>query len=155
MWGTSRYVYNHRNPLGLALIVLVPLIAVGGYLHLQASSTWSRDELRAAVRGAAASMEREPHVSSSSLGYGRVIEEAVDAEEQGPPHGGFRVHDLRERSQDTGVDPGAGGDYEVTSKDAGAFCLHIEETRTPESADAVVPWARLVVTVDERACPER
>lgn len=24
-WGTSRYVYNHRNPVGLALIVLTVL----------------------------------------------------------------------------------------------------------------------------------
>ncbi|WP_327274584.1 hypothetical protein OG609_23290 [Streptomyces sp. NBC_01224] len=27
-WGTSRYVYNPRNPIGLALILITPLLAV-------------------------------------------------------------------------------------------------------------------------------
>ncbi|MER7173529.1 hypothetical protein [Streptomyces mesophilus] len=26
-WGTSNYVFNHRNPLGLALIVITPIVA--------------------------------------------------------------------------------------------------------------------------------
>ncbi|GGX85584.1 hypothetical protein [Streptomyces hiroshimensis] len=28
----SRWVYNHRNPMGLALIVITPIIAIGALL---------------------------------------------------------------------------------------------------------------------------
>ncbi|MGC5345807.1 hypothetical protein ACPXCE_26680 [Streptomyces sp. DT24] len=33
-WGTNRYVYNHRNPVGMALIVITPVIAIGVLLIL-------------------------------------------------------------------------------------------------------------------------
>ncbi|MDG4856675.1 hypothetical protein P8605_00575 [Streptomyces sp. T-3] len=33
-WGTSRYVYNHRNPIGLALIVITPIAAIIAMLVL-------------------------------------------------------------------------------------------------------------------------
>ncbi|WP_329584921.1 hypothetical protein OG298_00565 [Streptomyces sp. NBC_01005] len=48
--GTSRYVYNYRNPVGLALIILTPLVALGVLFGMQAESTWSEGELRDAVR---------------------------------------------------------------------------------------------------------
>ncbi|MFE3905415.1 hypothetical protein ACFXPY_35300, partial [Streptomyces sp. NPDC059153] len=48
--GTSRYVYNHRNPVGLALTILTPLVALGVLFGMQAESTWSEGELRDAVR---------------------------------------------------------------------------------------------------------
>lgn len=33
-WGTNRYVYNHRNPVGLALIVIAPIVAICAMIGL-------------------------------------------------------------------------------------------------------------------------
>ncbi|MFC8765603.1 hypothetical protein ACFUAG_33460 [Streptomyces sp. NPDC057193] len=49
-WGTSRYVYNANNPIGLALIVISSVLAIGMVLLMEnragpfappPDSTWS------------------------------------------------------------------------------------------------------------------
>ncbi|MGN9793037.1 hypothetical protein ACTMTU_18320 [Streptomyces sp. OZ13] len=48
-WGTSRYVYNANNPVGMALIIASLLFAAGGMYALHDSSSWSEGELHDAV----------------------------------------------------------------------------------------------------------
>ncbi|UQA94030.1 hypothetical protein [Streptomyces halobius] len=56
-WGTTRYVYHHRNPVGLALIVLT-LVFAGVVLYgMSSSSRWSDDALGGAVRKAATALK--------------------------------------------------------------------------------------------------
>ncbi|WP_436738214.1 hypothetical protein [Streptomyces sp. BBFR102] len=41
--GGARSVYDHRDPLGLALMPPAPLTALGGILPLRDSGSWSRE----------------------------------------------------------------------------------------------------------------
>ncbi|MFB6595186.1 hypothetical protein ACWGSE_28245 [Streptomyces diastaticus] len=116
--GGARYVYNHRNPVGLALMALAPLVALGVILHLHDSGSWSREELRSAVYGAAEEMNRAPHVHNSDLGYAWSLEDAVDRQ-PGTPFIGASVH------RGTGPDRTA---YTVTGSGTSAvYCLHVYE----------------------------
>lgn len=116
--GGARYAYDHRGPVGLALIILAPLTAIAAILHLQDSGGWSREELRDAVYSAAEEMDRAPHAHNADLGYAWPLEDAVDRQ-PGTPFIGASVH------RGTGPDRAA---YTVTGTGtSAAYCLHAYE----------------------------
>lgn len=47
-WGTQRYVYNHRNPSGTALILITAVVTIGVVIGFHSGSQWRR--LRPVVR---------------------------------------------------------------------------------------------------------
>ncbi|MFG2876623.1 hypothetical protein ACGFYU_16805 [Streptomyces sp. NPDC048337] len=47
-WGTQRYVYNHRNPSGMALILITTVVTIGVVIGFHSGSQWRR--LRPVVR---------------------------------------------------------------------------------------------------------
>ncbi|MFJ3927024.1 hypothetical protein [Streptomyces sp. NPDC090022] len=57
---TRQYVYNSRNPVGRALLVIAPLVAIGVLYSLHSSWHWSEGELRRAVHRAAESLNAKP-----------------------------------------------------------------------------------------------
>ncbi|MGW4160114.1 hypothetical protein [Streptomyces sp. NPDC004788] len=118
-WGTSRYVYNQRNPVGLALIILTPLIAFGALLGMQAKSTWSEGELRDAVSKGVQDLDGKRHYTSLESDHGLLIAEAIRESGIGPGHG-----------VDTREDEGG---YTVSTKDTETeYCVHITLTLDDE-----------------------
>ncbi|MEU3006011.1 MULTISPECIES: hypothetical protein [unclassified Streptomyces] len=59
-WGTSRYVYNPRHPVGAGLIIGSLLFAGLFLCSLRARGSWSEDELRDAVHVAVRDLEATP-----------------------------------------------------------------------------------------------
>ncbi|WP_282695801.1 hypothetical protein [Streptomyces sp. CC208A] len=86
-WGTGRYVYNHRNPVGRALIVLAPLVALGGLYGMWAESTWSEGEFRDAVHQGVADLDGKRHYTSLDSDHGFLVAEAIRESGIGPGHG--------------------------------------------------------------------
>ncbi|WMX43804.1 hypothetical protein RGF97_01490 [Streptomyces roseicoloratus] len=86
-WGTSRYVYNHRNPVGLALIILTPLFAIGMLFALQAETRWSEGELEDAVREGVERLNGGRHYTPLAGDHGFLIAEAMYETGVGPKHG--------------------------------------------------------------------
>lgn len=44
-WGTSRYVYNHRSPVGLALILItVVVVGIGMIMMATSSGPFAHDD---------------------------------------------------------------------------------------------------------------
>ncbi|WP_406529252.1 hypothetical protein [Streptomyces sp. I8-5] len=114
--GTSRYVYNHRNPVGLALIILTPLVALGVLFGMQAESTWSEGELRDAVRKGVRDLSGKRHYTSLEGNHGYLIAEAIREGGIGPGRG----VDTREEE---------GGGYTVSTEDTETeYCVRITLT---------------------------
>ncbi|SDL02448.1 hypothetical protein [Streptomyces indicus] len=130
-WGTSRYVYNHRNPVGVALIIGSLLFAGIMLYSLQAGSSWSEGELRDAIHQAVEELDgaADPNgelLSDSPLAgvddynpyamYDQgLIESAIEDTGIGAPHG-LLVQD---------AESGASG-YEVTTLDTDStYCIRL------------------------------
>lgn len=123
-WGTSRYVYNHRNPVGLALIIMAPLIALGVMLGMRAESTWSEGEIRDALRQGVANLDGKGHYTSLESDRGSLIVEAIRETGIGPRYG---VETHKEEN----------GGYTVGTEDTDTeYCVHV--TLTPDPAPPVV-----------------
>ncbi|MFG3497230.1 hypothetical protein [Streptomyces sp. NPDC047928] len=120
-WGTNRYVYNTRNPVGLALTVGALLFAGGGMYTLHDSSRWSEGELRDAVHAAARSLEAEPRVTYLHYGYDDMIEEAIEAAGEGPSNGwGLSV------SRDRWAEEAGPDRFDITTSDTkAAYCMTV------------------------------
>lgn len=150
-WGTSRYVYNPNNPIGLGLIIGSLLFAAGGMYYLFASSSWSEGELRDAVHAAVRDLESGPHtISSWTGGYESLIRDALEESGEGPSTGGVvyveDANDPYDKDADRSVDL-----FEVTAKDVDAtFCLSVSPPE-PESALENITVS-LSITVDEGRC---
>ncbi|WP_432074679.1 hypothetical protein [Streptomyces wuyuanensis] len=115
-WGTSRYVYNHRNPVGLALIILTPLLALGALFGMQAQSTWSEGELHDAVRKGTRDLEGKRHYTSLESDHSLLVAEAIRESGIGPGHG----VDAREAED---------GGYTVSTEDTGTeYCVRVTLT---------------------------
>lgn len=129
-WGTNRYVYNHRNPVGRALIVLSLLFVAGLVFHLFAGASWRNDDLRDAAHEAVDALAAQPHTLSGYKSPARqiadLIEEAVDdADDSWLP------------GLDVTVEPmGEHGPYEITADGADtAFCMNVARS-TVDAGDA-------------------
>ncbi|MFG3344298.1 hypothetical protein ACGF1Z_04435 [Streptomyces sp. NPDC048018] len=152
-WGTGRYVYNHRNPVGLALIVLAPLIALGVMFGMQAESTWSESELRDAVRKGVADLEGKQHYTSLESDRGFLIAEAIQESGIGPRYGVYTHKD-------------EGGGYTVSTADTESeYCVRITLTLDkqppvvfpgaedqPPPAPGMFAFYRSVATFSEGSC---
>ncbi|GAA3398549.1 hypothetical protein [Streptomyces roseoviridis] len=127
-WGTGRYVYNHRSPVGLALIALTSLVALGVLIGMQAESTWSESELRDAVREGVQGLEGKRHYTSLESDHGLLITEAMRESGIGPGHG----VDTRQ---------GDGGGYTVSTEDTdGEYCVRVTFT-LDDQPPVVLPGA--------------
>ncbi|MER7622188.1 hypothetical protein [Streptomyces sp. NPDC126503] len=153
-WGTGRYVYNHRSPVGLALIVLTSFVALGVLFGMRAQSTWSESELGDAVREGVQALEGKRHYTSLESDHGLLITEAMRESGIGPRYG----VDTRQ---------GEGGAYTVSTEDTdSAYCVRITFTRDdqppvvfPGAADRPPPGPDMLAfylshaTVSEGRCP--
>ncbi|MFF9344920.1 hypothetical protein ACF1CG_34845 [Streptomyces sp. NPDC014773] len=119
-WGTGRYVYNHRNPAGLALIVLASLVALGGLYGVRAESTWSEGELRDAVHQGVANLDGKAHYTTLAGDRGSLIVEAIRKTDIGPRYG-VETHE------------GEDGGYTVGTEDTDTeYCVRVTLTPDPE-----------------------
>ncbi|MFC5173195.1 hypothetical protein [Streptomyces mutomycini] len=149
-WGTSRYVYNPDNPVGLALII-GSLLFAGVFMYvLHDDSSWSDGELHDAVHSAVRTLEdKEQTVGSWAGGYDRLIDDAIQESGEGPSVGGLSVskaHDAYDRDAPAGVDR-----FEVAAEDVDTvYCLGV----SPQEPEAVLSSVKVTlhITVDEDHC---
>ncbi|WP_405419319.1 hypothetical protein [Streptomyces erythrochromogenes] len=131
-WGTSRYVYNHRNPVGLTLIVITPFIAIGAMIGFWNSSQWSENELRTAVHRGAANLNGSTQYVSPDMQLGTLIRDAVEDSGTGPGLGLDVSRDI------------VAGDthrYTVSTDDTDKeYCIRITMTRV--DPDSRFPFLR-------------
>ncbi|MGW4052954.1 hypothetical protein ACWENA_19190 [Streptomyces sp. NPDC004779] len=153
-WGTSRYVYNHRNPVGLALIVLTPLLALGALIGMRAESTWSEGELRDAVHAGIQRLDGGRHYTVLEGDHGGLITEAIRRSGIGPEYG--------VETREAGA-----GRYTVSTADTTAsYCAHVTLTLDeeppvvfPDAADLPPPGPDMLAfyvshaTVGDGPCP--
>ncbi|MFF4166524.1 hypothetical protein [Streptomyces sp. NPDC001741] len=150
-WGTTRYVYNARNPVGRGLIIGSLLFAVGALYYLQASSSWSEGELHDAVHSAARTLEAEDQVVGSWAGdYRSMIRDAIEDSGEGPSTGSTvhvsEVDDTYDRDAGASVDR-----FEVSTEDVDTvYCLSVSP-QEPEFTMSSVEVA-VSVTVNENRC---
>ncbi|MEU0371034.1 hypothetical protein ABZ070_12370 [Streptomyces sp. NPDC006283] len=148
-WGTSRYVYNANNPVGMALIVGSLLFAAASMYLLHDESSWSEGELHDAVHAAVKEINGESlHVGGYSGSYEEIIADAIEESGEGPEHGYVTVSPQSDHSDDDSKPQF--DQFEVSSGDVSdIYCLNVSppepETFTPLS---VV----LTVTVDAGSC---
>ncbi|CAM5406413.1 hypothetical protein [Streptomyces badius] len=149
-WGTSRYVYNPRNPVGMGLIIGSLLFAAVFLYSLHSRSSWSEGELRDAVHVAVRDLEATPQTLGSWTGsYASMIRDALEKSGKGPSTGGLHVEDADD-PYDKDADP-AVDLFEVTAEDVDAtFCLSMSPPR-PEP-DMTSVEVSLSVTVVEGEC---
>ncbi|MEU4230848.1 hypothetical protein AB0F17_41715 [Nonomuraea sp. NPDC026600] len=147
-WGTARYVYNPRHPMGVALIVGSLLLAVGGMYYINDRANWSEGELRDAVHGAARVLEVEPQTVSLFTGYEELIYEAIRNTGAGPAHGSVKVSAMRadgygaNRTTD---------DFEIRSDDVdGVYCLRVSPPQPDAPKSSVT--TTLSTTVEDHSC---
>jgi hypothetical protein len=150
-WGTSRYVYNANNPVGMALIVASLLFAAGGMYALHDSSSWSEGELHDAVRAAADSLNAAPQqVGGWSGDYEQLIADAIEASGEGPEHGIVSVAPENDDA-DIAAQPDSES-FEVTTDDVDAvYCVRVSPPE-PEPDPFTATTVTLEVTVDADSC---
>ncbi|MGW1295783.1 hypothetical protein [Streptomyces sp. NPDC002533] len=149
-WGTSRYVYNPRNPVGAGLIIGSLLFAGIFMYSLHASSSWSEGELRDAVNVAVRDLEATPQTLGSwTGGYKSMIRDALEESGEGPSTGGLDVknaNDPYDKDADPAVDL-----FEVTAEDVDTtFCLSVSPPE-PEPRMTSVEVS-LSISVEEGGC---
>ncbi|MFH9955879.1 hypothetical protein ACH4OX_16900 [Streptomyces roseolus] len=119
-WGTGRYVYNHRNPVGRALIVLASLVALGGLYGVRAESTWSEGEFRDAVHQGVADLDGKAHYTTLAGDHGFLIVEAIRKTDIGPRYG-VETHQ------------GEDGGHTIGTEDTDTeYCVHVTLTPDPD-----------------------
>ncbi|MFF5701037.1 hypothetical protein ACFY7H_00745 [Streptomyces sp. NPDC012794] len=124
-WGTNRYVYNHRNPVGLALIIIAPIVAVGAMTGLRNSSRWSEAELRTAVHQGTENLTGSTQYVSPDMHLGTLIRDAVEDSGTGP---GLGLDVSRDAVGDAIGDAGHG--YTISSADTETeYCIRVTMTR--------------------------
>lgn len=149
-WGTSRYVYNPRNPVGMGLIIGSLLFAAIAMYSLRASSSWSEGELRDAVHVAVRDLEASPQTLGAWTGdYASMIRDALKKSGKGPSVGGLHVEDADD-PYDKDADP-AVDLFEVTAEDVDTtFCLSVSPPE-PEPGMTSVEVS-LSIAVEEGGC---
>ncbi|MFP3991558.1 hypothetical protein U9R90_29645 [Streptomyces sp. E11-3] len=157
-WGTSRYVYNPRNPVGLTLIISSLLFAVGGmYLvhHpdlLKASDRWSESELREAVSAATDELASEALFGPGGVAsnYGEILRARI-AEQGDHSEDGLTVTLASERPESALFDGGAEWAYYTVRADGtdAAFCLSVDAMKRKRE----MGYEFVTIDVDYGACP--
>ncbi|PZT69216.1 hypothetical protein DN402_19385 [Streptomyces sp. SW4] len=138
-WGTARYVYNPRNPVGLALIFLSLALTAGMLLWMHDEGEWSEDELRSAVHEAAGRLEAGPRTVSEWWGLEMQIDDAIEQTGEGPSYGA--------RVDGEGPSDSYANDFTVTGAGTdAAFCLHVVEVPVDETR------SNLTVDVSDGTC---
>ncbi|AXG76642.1 hypothetical protein [Streptomyces paludis] len=158
-WGTNRYVYSTRNPVGRWLIFGTVVLVLGMIWQLFAGSRWSEGELRAGVHKAAEALEAKPQQVGFVNTYDSLIREAIRNSGEAPSSGGgFKVTPVPDESGsgsggESGTDRAASGtsDFEITSEDVSSvYCLRV----SPPEPDKVADHGEITlsVTVEENRC---
>ncbi|MGW7264935.1 hypothetical protein [Streptomyces sp. NPDC054842] len=123
------YVYNARNPVGRALIVLTTVALVGFLYYIFDSSRWSEGEWRDAVNEAADTLEAKPYTLNGYTRYEDLIEEAVQATREGPEHSLIRVEAITDSSATAGKAAGTGqgpDTYVISTDDVDIiYCMRV------------------------------
>ncbi|MFE0705220.1 hypothetical protein [Streptomyces sp. NPDC058872] len=119
-WGTNRHVFNHRNPVGRALIVIVPVAALAALYLLWSGPEWSGAELREGVRTADRTLNGRVYAEHVDPSVGDLIQEAVENSGAGPDGG-----------VDVSKQYGTGDSYQIGADGTGAeFCMRVEKNET-------------------------
>ncbi|MEV5311578.1 hypothetical protein [Streptomyces sp. NPDC052610] len=136
----TRFVYNPRNPIGLALIVLTVVGVIAYMYHLHDSSQWSEDEFRDAVREAEQRLEAEPQrILGFSIGYEDLIQEAVEEADDAPEIPLVSVEEIDSTT------------FEAGTKDVDtSYCLTVSP---PQPEPELMLDATVTLTVDVREGP--
>ncbi|PZG07101.1 hypothetical protein [Nonomuraea aridisoli] len=117
-WGTNRYVYNPRNPVGAALIVGSLLLFAGLMYYLHDSTNWGRGELRDAVHGAARALEAKPQRVGFLDDYESMIRQAIDETSEGPTPAGRSISVRVNRD-----DPQTTDTFEISAEDVADYVV--------------------------------
>lgn len=138
------------------LLVAAGMMAFQGFSVVSAadSDSWSKDELRRAVEGAASELEEEPQLDDSHSDYAYLIESKVG--EAGK--GAGPSYAVEVEASDAEPD-----DYTITADGVdGAFCMRITQTESDEGGfgvpgvggqpATVVPEYDLKAAVDDGGC---
>lgn len=140
-WGTNRYVYNPNNPVGLALIALTLVVALGALIIHEFESTWSDGELRDAVQQANRTLDGSIHDPYRYTSISDQIRDAVESSGAGP---GLGV-DVRDEGHDA---------YEISTDDTEVrFCMRVTAPAIESGPAGEIYAKRLLHTsVAEGAC---
>ncbi|MEU6660475.1 hypothetical protein [Streptomyces sp. NPDC046821] len=155
-WGTSRYVYNADNPIGMALIIGSLLFAAAGMYWLYHpdlfESGWKGDDLRKGVSGATAelSAEKRSGPGGDSYLFADILKQDIVEHGQGPADA-LKVTLASEPAQ---WDVLKGGlqkaSYSVSARGTDtAFCLHVSAMAKAKSID----YDYVNFTIGNGACP--
>ncbi len=158
-WGTSRYVYNPRNPVGRALIVGSLLFVAGGMYLLyhpdlfEASHDWNGSELRDAVTTAAAELSRDTQLGPGSGGgmYDDILRSGIaEAGHRSPD--GLSVALASEQPRSAVLEGGAEqARYTVTADGTDtAFCLDVHALKRKLE----MGYDSVSISVEEGVCPD-
>ncbi|MGW4158075.1 hypothetical protein [Streptomyces sp. NPDC004788] len=140
-WGTNRYVYNPNNPVGLALIAITIVVALGALIIHQFESTWSEGELRDAVQKANRTLDGGIHDPYRHTSISGQIQDAIEKSGTGPGRG----VEVDEEGDDL---------YEISTADTETkFCMRVTATLIEKDPISEVYAQRLLHTsVTEGPC---
>ncbi|MEV0375667.1 hypothetical protein AB0I10_38980 [Streptomyces sp. NPDC050636] len=155
--GTSRYVYNPHNPIGLALIVGLLLFAVGGMFLLKhnpgllsGADDWDGDELRSAVSAATTELSHEAEFGPGTINYEDILQ-AVIAKHGHSSKDALTVT-LASEPPESAVFYGGTeqADYSVTVDGTDtAFYLSVHATMRKRATD----YDSVTISVEDGVCP--
>ncbi|WP_031087323.1 hypothetical protein [Streptomyces sp. NRRL WC-3549] len=158
-WGTNRYVYNPRNPVGRALIAGSLLFAAGSMYVLyhpdlfEPSHDWKTGELRDAVTTATAELSRDAEFGpgGGSGSYDDILRAHI-AKAADRPSDGMSVALASAPAVSAAF---TGGEeqavYTVTAEGTdAAFCLDVHAV----TREGGWRYASVSISVDEGVCPD-
>jgi hypothetical protein len=154
-WGTNRYVYNARNPVGRVLIVGSLLFAAGALYVLYHPDLfrggWDGDDLRTAVTGATTQLSQEKTGPGTDTGlYADILTQDIARHGKGPEDA-LTVTLASDPPESTiwyGGTEDADFSVEARGTDT-AFCLHVHAVQRPKA----MGYDTVDFTVDDGSCP--
>ncbi|MGW6397315.1 hypothetical protein [Streptomyces sp. NPDC055134] len=155
-WGTNRYVYNPRNPVGRVLIVGSLLFAAGALYALYQPDLfrggWESDDLGTAVTGATTKLSQEKQFGPGSAAglFPDIVKQEIARHGHGPEDA-LTVTLASDTPESTLYEGGPeDADYSVTARGTDtAFCLHVHAVQRPKATG----YDAVDFTVDDGSCP--